>query len=650
MGKYSNLNSLEYLTFHFFTSSTPLSYSKNKLITFDSFINNLNDFNKMIISTKDYKPSLDKLNINKERWYLLYKSNDKINNYINTLNYKKIVLFGKRTEIVINYFKLYNPCIEIKVCNTVDDLIKYSNQSVLIIDTDSEIYKLKEKIYNNQLLLHKLPSKIMSLNELCKYSEYLYFINKIYKNKDLSVFVYNYPSIEEYENLTDDEKIRIAFDHHYRYYYDRYKTNKTIDKLLKKVFKKLYSDEFILSRNYLPNVYLKNGRCYLEDSDNKYCVSVNGCRRTLYQDSNNNLEINVFGPCVVFGALVDDRNTISTILQEKINKHNFDYNINNYGARTIDFSENIRITDDLLLKKNDVLIYIISKEESEILKKLNFNKVKSLSLVFNNKKLKNYFIDEPIHCNHIANKFIADYIYEDIKSKLIKKGTINKPIPLNRQNQNKVFENNPLIKEYINYLSTFPKTKGKSGCIVMNCNPFTYGHYNLIKYAASTVERLFVIVVKEDKSYFKFKDRFKMVELGCKDFPNVSVLHSGNIFVSAMTFPEYFNKEEKQDICIDVSLDREIFVEYIVPTLNIGVRFLGEEKHDIVTNYLNEDLKKYLPLFGVKVEIIPRFKNETGNVISAKLVRKSLFEKDYEMLKTLVPKTTYDYLIKKYNR
>ena len=57
--------------------------------------------------------------------------------------------------------------------------------------------------------------------------------------------MFEFPDIEELTNLTDDEKRRIKFDHHYRYYYDRYKDDKRIEELLRRVFGDLFSDEFI---------------------------------------------------------------------------------------------------------------------------------------------------------------------------------------------------------------------------------------------------------------------------------------------------------------------------------------------------------------------------------------------------------------------
>lgn len=152
---------------------------------------------------------------------------------------------------------------------------------------------------------------------------------------------------------------------------------------------------------------------------------------------------------------------------------------------------------------------------------------------------------------------------------------------------------------------------GPNGAILMNCNPFTYGHYNLIKYASEQVEELFVIVVQDDKSVFKFDDRYKMVQNGCKDFSNVTVIPSGKIFGSSMIFPEYFNREEKTDI---------------------------------ITASYNRELKNNLPLYGIEVIEIPRFTDRNGQSISAKIVRNALENNDWDTISQLVPPTTIEVL------
>ena len=64
----------------------------------------------------------------------------------------------------------------------------------------------------------------------------------------------------------------------------------------------------------------------------------------------------------------------------------------------------------------------------------------------------------------------------------------------------------------------------KCGAIVMNCNPFTKGHRYLIEQAAGQVDLLYIFVVEEDKSTFKFEDRIEMVRRGTVDLDKVKVL------------------------------------------------------------------------------------------------------------------------------
>lgn len=57
-------------------------------------------------------------------------------------------------------------------------------------------------------------------------------------------------------------------------------------------------------------------------------------------------------------------------------------------------------------------------------------------------------------------------------------------------------------------------------------------------------------------------------------------------------------------------------------------------------------LKNNLPLYGIEVIEIPRFKSDDGNAISAKDVRKALNDNDWDRVTQLVPNTTLDILEK----
>ena len=181
------------------------------------------------------------------------------------------------------------------------------------------------------------------------------------------------------------------------------------------------------------------------------------------------------------------------------------------------------------------------------------------------------------------------------------------------------------------------------GSVVMNCNPFTLGHYHLINIASQIVDFLYVFVVEEDRSEFLFKDRIELVKKGTSDLKNVKILPSGEFIISTTTFPEYFDKEERQSFGLDLSKDINIFGKYIAPTFNINIRFVGEEHTDDVTRQYNETMKNLLPKYGVELLEIPR-KRHNGKYISASIVRRLYHEGKFDGLKEYVPRVTYDFL------
>ena len=154
-------------------------------------------------------------------------------------------------------------------------------------------------------------------------------------------------------------------------------------------------------------------------------------------------------------------------------------------------------------------------------------------------------------------------------------------------------------------------------------------------------------MVEEDRSYFSYQDRIDLVKQGTAHLKNVIVLPSGKFIISAITFPGYFYKDGNKEIQVDPSMDIRIFGKYIAKTLNIDVRYAGEEPNDYVTRKYNECMAEILPQYGIRFKEIPR-KKENGQVVSASLVRKLLEQKKFEQIKELVPKTTYDYLKGKY--
>ncbi len=184
----------------------------------------------------------------------------------------------------------------------------------------------------------------------------------------------------------------------------------------------------------------------------------------------------------------------------------------------------------------------------------------------------------------------------------------------------------------------------KKACIIMNCNPFTFGHLYLIEKAAKENEQLIIFVVTEDKSSFPFAVRLKLIKEGTKHLHNVKVIETGPYLISSLTFPTYFLKEKNNVVKIQARMDCEIFGTYYKKVFNINRRYIGTEPYCDVTKQYNEMMKAILPEYGIEVVEVVR-KDIDNNIISASKVRKLIKENRIEDIKPLVPKSTYDYLI-----
>lgn len=178
------------------------------------------------------------------------------------------------------------------------------------------------------------------------------------------------------------------------------------------------------------------------------------------------------------------------------------------------------------------------------------------------------------------------------------------------------------------------------GVVVMNCNPFTLGHRYLIEQAAKQVERLFVMVVREDCSLFAYAERKAMVEQGVAHLKNVTVIDGSEYAISQATFPTYFLKRLDDAADTQMLLDLDLFRRHIAPTLGATVRFVGTEPTDRLTRRYNQLMHEVL----TDVRETARLEKE-GNAVSASRVRKAMEQGDMSTIRQLVPPTTLPYII-----
>lgn len=157
------------------------------------------------------------------------------------------------------------------------------------------------------------------------------------------------------------------------------------------------------------------------------------------------------------------------------------------------------------------------------------------------------------------------------------------------------------LPEYRKYLASLARP-GRNGAIVMNANPFTKGHRYLVEQAASQVDNLYVIVVKEDRSRFPYVERKAMIEAGCAGLDNVVVCEGSDYAISAATFPTYFLKKLDDATDTQIALDLDLFVNHIARPLGVTVRFAGSEPEDALTRRYNELMAEILP--GTSVAVV----------------------------------------------
>ncbi|WP_308260258.1 [citrate (pro-3S)-lyase] ligase [Prevotella sp.] len=180
------------------------------------------------------------------------------------------------------------------------------------------------------------------------------------------------------------------------------------------------------------------------------------------------------------------------------------------------------------------------------------------------------------------------------------------------------------------------------GVIVMNANPFTLGHRFLVEQSSELVERLYVVVVREDCSMFSYNERKVMVSQGVRDIGNVVVVDGSDYAVSAATFPTYFLKQLSDATDTQIILDLDLYRRRIAPALGATIRFFGSEPTDPLTRRYNELMHQQLG--EEHVHEIQR-KQQEGSAISASRVRKAMMEGCIWDAIQLVPPTTIPYII-----
>ncbi len=534
--------------------------------------------------------------------------------------------FSKRQRIFERFKKLLriqnakvNIVDSLEVCKNVDanDLVLYVDENEIRAGTTiTKILSGKNCVgnvntYKNVLGYHYFANKqrISFFNNLCY--------------NDVKILGLVFEKSEYYEELLKKTKERYLS-------FGKKPFNQWPQSAYEEFFDDLYSEDYVDQILNIPFDCEYTAAVWkLKDYQSRYYNVTNGERYTDDQPEIFERSIYFFGPCYIYGLCVEDKNTVESYLQRRYCNNGEAVRVVNCGSYGMhigyEYFSRIVVTQ---LKKGDIVVISQPQIVMDDIDYLDLN-----SVLEKNHVGAEWLINESRHCNHKVNELYAEAIYESLEPFVLEK-TVNLGEIIEK-------DDNFIRFLYLDrYFSNFEFLSYKKiGSIVMNCNPFTFGHRYLIESALDKVDFLIIFVVEEDKSIFSFAERFNMVQEGTADMTHVMVVPSGPFILSQISFPEYFFKETSKEIIHHTEQDVLTFAEKIAPQLGIKYRFVGEEPEDKVTDLYNQAMKKILPQYGINLFEIPR-KKQNGKYISASLVRKYLEENNKELLRELLPETT----------
>lgn len=380
---------------------------------------------------------------------------------------------------------------------------------------------------------------------------------------------------------------------------------------------------------------------------------INGQRITTGIPEQATNQIHVFGPCVVQGLCVVDSRTVPSIIQSLVKEDGFMHiGVENHGL-----SYGKDLLNDLLymmatpIGEGDVVVWFSGFSKKEV-DSLSQNDIPVIDARHCTDHLKDWFLNSPFHCNAAANSVFASLIYKAIKELGLLRTVPNQektsfiskervPLPFNPD----AILDSTQLSNYLEGLTkiAFIEPDKSKGCVVIHANPCTKGHLYLIQEALKHVDLLYVFLVEESKDSFSYLDREYMLAENYLNNPRVRILSGGSVLTSELGFPEYFNRSNQMRP-VDPLLNHKIFALKIAPVLGITYRFFGSEPEDEVTKVLNATAQEFLPQHGINVKIVERAAID-GKWISAKDVRRLFFFHKFDLLRDLVPESTYNRLV-----
>lgn len=431
----------------------------------------------------------------------------------------------------------------------------------------------------------------------------------------------------------------------------------------------MYDDIGHFSIEYLREIFsrpalIRTAAGYVNgETRGRYHNAVNGVRITTDVPDEYDATIHLFGNCTWYGVGAEDGLTVASQLQRMVNEASPDtrrYRVVNRSVWGQGEDPNFSRVLQTRIRPGDICMVLASNQDIRLLQTMEPGDdsvvVGDLAPAFDRPHDQGEVFCDFNHFTHKGARLMARRLYavlrdgppaapsgEGAPGPGANEASVPPAAGRGHAAQAAIRDH---LDDYLRYLAAEKiDGAGKAGGIVMNCNPFTLGHRYLIETALNHVGFLYVFCLEEDRSRFSFADRFAMMRKGTRDLDRVRILRGGRLIISDITFPGYFTKENAGELERAPVFDVELFGEYIAPALDIGVRFAGDEPNCRVTAQYNQTMADVLPKHGVEFHIIKRLEN-AGRVVSASLVREYLRAGRLDLVRLLVPDTTYDHIAK----
>ncbi|MDK9759038.1 citrate lyase ligase, partial [Vibrio sp. D173a] len=272
-----------------------------------------------------------------------------------------------------------------------------------------------------------------------------------------------------------------------------------------------------------------------------------GVRTTISQPKKYERKLHIFGSSTAFSIGVSDKDTIPSYIQSLVNKDGLDIKVENCGVIGMNLISAINNMTQTNITPNIVVFFDFDElEGTNFSYDIDLNKID---------RGDDFFLDLTKRNGHFSkygNRLISEEIYREINFDkyitecAVKRGNSERSLDLVLANIKYVFYKKIAqsletceMKSYLSLLeSHVPDPELKVGSVAVNCNPITKGHLHLLEHASRNVDKLFIFVIEEDKSFFKFEDRLHLVAESTKHLENVTVLRGGKFICTELTYPD----------------------------------------------------------------------------------------------------------------